>query len=45
MILWLEDEEFPARASLFFDSTVDYQISLSDIVWSVAMISTLVMLE
>ena len=32
MILWLEDEEFPARATLFFDSTVDFQISLSDIV-------------
>lgn len=45
IILWIEDEEFPARASLFFDSTVDYQISLSDIVWSVAMMSALVMLE
>jgi hypothetical protein len=45
MILWLEDEEFPARASLFFDSTVDYQISLSDIVWSVAMMASLVMLD
>lgn len=45
MILWLRDEEYPARASLFFDSTVDYHISLSDIVWSVAMISTLVILE
>jgi hypothetical protein len=45
MILWLEDEEFPARATLFFDSTVDFQLLLSDIVWSVAMMSTLVMLE
>ena len=45
MILWLEDEEFPARATLFFDSTVDFQILLSDLVWSVAMMSTLVMLE
>ncbi len=45
MILWLEDEEFPARATLFFDSTVDFHISLSDIVWSVAMMATLVMLE
>jgi hypothetical protein len=45
IIHWLEDDEFPARTSLFFDSTVDYQISLSDIVWSVAMLSTLVMLD
>jgi hypothetical protein len=45
MILWTEDEEFPARATLFFDSTVDFQLLLSDIVWSVAMMSTLVMLE
>lgn len=45
IILWLQDEEYPARATLFFDSTVDFQISLSDIVWSVAMITTLVMGE
>ncbi len=45
IILWLEDEEFPARANLLFDSTVDYQISLSDIVWSIAMMSTLVMID
>ncbi len=45
VIHWLEDDEFPARTSLFFDSTVDYQISLSDIVWSVAMMSTLVILD
>jgi hypothetical protein len=45
VILWLEDEEFPARATLFFDSTVDFQLLLSDIVWSVAMMATLVMLE
>jgi Domain of unknown function (DUF3786) len=45
MILWLEDEEFPSRVTLFFDSTVDFQISLSDIVWSIAMMTTLVVLE
>jgi hypothetical protein len=45
VVHWLEDEEFPARTSLFFDSTVDYQISVSDIVWSVAMMSTLVLLD
>ncbi len=45
LILWVEDEEYPARATLFFDSTIDFQISLSDIVWSVAMLCTLVMGE
>ncbi len=45
VILWLQDEEFPARATLFFDSTVDFQLSLSDIVWSVAVLCTLVMGE
>ena len=44
-ILWLEDEEFPARVDFFFDSTCDFQISLSDIVWSIAMMTCLVMLE
>jgi len=44
MILWLEDEEFPARVDLLFDSTIDLQISLSDIVWSVATLTALVML-
>lgn len=45
IILWLEDEEYPSRAALFFDSTVDFQLSLSDIVWSIAMTTTLVMGE
>ena len=45
VILWLQDEEYPARATLFFDSTIDFQLSLSDIVWSVAMMSTLIMGE
>ena len=45
IILWLQDEEYPARATLFFDSTVDFQLSLSDMVWSVAMLTTLVMGE
>lgn len=45
LILWLEDEEFPARVDLLFDSTCDLQISLSDIVWSLAMMTTLVMIE
>lgn len=45
IILWLQDDEYPARATLFFDSTVDFQLSLSDMVWSVAMLATLVMGE
>lgn len=45
IILWLQDEEYPARATLFFDSTVDFQLSLSDMVWSAAMMTTLVMCE
>ncbi len=44
LILWVEDEEFPARVDLLFDSTCDLQISLSDLIWSVAMMSCLVML-
>lgn len=44
VILWLEDREFPARADLLFDSTADFQIESSDIVWSVAMMSAMAML-
>lgn len=43
IVLWLEDDEFPARADLLFDSTCQMQIP-TDIVWSVAMMSLLVML-
>jgi hypothetical protein len=41
--LWLEDDEFPARVDLLFDSTCDLQLP-TDIIWSVAMMSALVML-
>lgn len=44
LILWLADDEYPARTGLFFDSTVDYQLNLSDIVWSTASLASLVML-
>jgi hypothetical protein len=43
LALWLEDDEFPARADLLFDSTCELQIPL-DIIWSVAMMSVLIML-
>lgn len=43
LILWLQDEEFPARADLLFDSSCELQVPI-DIIWSIAMMSTLVML-
>jgi hypothetical protein len=43
LALWLEDEEFPARADLFFDSTCDMLLP-TDIIWSIAMMSVLIML-
>jgi hypothetical protein len=43
LTLWLEDDEFPARADLLFDSTCELQIPL-DIIWSVAMMSVLIMM-
>jgi hypothetical protein len=43
LTLWLEDEEFPARADLMFDSTCTMQLA-TDIIWSVAMMCALVML-
>jgi len=43
IILWLEDEEFPARADLLFDSTCEFHLAL-DILWSTAMKSLLIML-
>ena len=45
MVLWTEDEEFPPKVDLFFDSTCELQLDLSDIVWAVAMMSVIVMLE
>lgn len=43
LILWLSDDEFPARADLLFDSTCEQHLPL-DIIWSIAMMSVLVML-
>lgn len=42
LILWLEDEEFPARVDLLFDSTCSLQLP-TDIIWSIAMMSLLAM--
>lgn len=43
LILWLSDEEFPARTDLLFDSTSESQLPI-DILWSIAMMSVLVMI-
>ena len=42
-ILWLEDEEFPARMDFLFDSTAEFHAPL-DILWSIAMMTTLAFL-
>jgi hypothetical protein len=43
LILWVEDDEFPARLDLLFDSNAELQLPL-DIIWSIAMLSLLIML-
>jgi len=43
IILWLQDEEFPPRADLLLDSSCEIQLPL-DIIWSLAMLSILVMM-
>jgi hypothetical protein len=43
LILWLSDEEFPARTDILFDSTCKIQLPL-DILWSIAMMSILALL-
>lgn len=43
LILWLADTEFPSRADLLFDTSVEQHLQL-DIIWSIAMSSILVML-
>jgi hypothetical protein len=45
LLLWLEDEEFAPRVDLFFDSTCEYQLALSDVIWAVAMMTCVVMID
>ena len=40
MILWLADEEFPARADLLFDSGIEIQLPI-DVIWAIAMMSVI----
>ncbi len=44
LILWKEDDEFPARADLLFDSVCEIQAPL-DILWSIAMMTVRAMIE
>lgn len=43
LILWTADDEFPPRVDILFDSTCELHLPL-DIIWSVAMMSVLIML-
>jgi hypothetical protein len=43
VIIWKEDEEFPARSDLLFDSSCEHHLAL-DILWSTAMMSLLILL-
>ena len=45
LLLWLEDEEFAPRVDLFFDSTCEFQLALSDVIWAVAMMTCVVMID
>lgn len=42
-ILWKGDDEFPARADMFFDTTCEQHLP-TDVIWSTAMTSVLIML-
>lgn len=43
LVFWRQDEEFPARAYLLFDDTCEHHLPV-DILWSVAMVCSLVMM-
>jgi hypothetical protein len=43
MILWAPDDEFPARADMFFDATCEQHLP-TDVIWSTAMTAVLIML-
>ncbi len=43
LIYWKGDDEFPPRSDLLFDSTSEFQASI-DILWSIAMMSVLIMI-
>ena len=43
MILWAPDDEFPARADMFFDATCEQHLP-TDVIWSTSMTTVLIML-
>jgi len=43
MILWASDDEFPARADMFFDATCEQHLP-TDVIWSTSMTTVLIML-
>jgi len=43
LVLWLADEEFPARSDLLLDSSCDLHLA-TDVIWYIAMMSVLLML-
>ena len=43
IILWGPDEDFPARVDMFFDTTCEQHLP-TDVIWSTAMTSVLIML-
>jgi hypothetical protein len=43
LILWGADDEFPARAGMFFDATCEQHLPM-DVIWSTAMTSVLILL-
>jgi len=43
MILWMDDDEFPAKVDLFFDSTSEYQLSRSATIWAPALMACIIM--
>jgi len=43
LIMWAPDEEFPARADMFFDATCEQHLPM-DVIWSTAMTTVLIML-
>jgi hypothetical protein len=43
VIMWRGDEEFPARADMFFDTTCEKHLP-TDVIWSTAMTTALIML-